>query len=212
MTYVLSEKIMTASPPATKSPSIEAHNGSTTTSSSNGTRQQPEPNHISVRANCAMQGIVAVLLLTIWQAIYTFPRRQALIFAPMAAAGTSSVQALGILGAIAVANLIHAVTFFATLKDFPGGATSAGVLKGLQAVMVFALSAAVLCGKWGGVEMCWSRSKGLSLLVVVCGILLYGSVAKKSGGGRADPSRKLLLGKGRGSYQSVGGDGKIMCV
>jgi hypothetical protein len=47
---------------------------------------------------------------------------------------------------IYVANLVHCVTFQLTLKHSPGGATSAGVLKGLQAVMVFVVTSLVFCG------------------------------------------------------------------
>jgi hypothetical protein len=79
------------------------------------------------------------------------------------------------------------VTFFQTLKDFPGGATSAGVLKGLQAVLVFLISSVVLCGRIGGSEMCWSQTKLLSLIVVVIGILWYG----KSTTSKAEKESKL---------------------
>ena len=48
----------------------------------------------------------------------------------MREAGTTTVDALLILGAIFGANLLHAVTFQITLKHLTGGATSAGVMKG----------------------------------------------------------------------------------
>lgn len=136
-------------------------------------KTKAEPKHISVRANCAIQGTVATVTLLLWQLVYTLPRFDSLILAPMHDAGTSSLEALWILSSIALANLLHSVTFFQTLKFFPGGATSAGVLKGLQAVMVFVASSVLLCGRWGGLEMCWSGSKFLSLIVVVGGIFLY---------------------------------------
>ena len=47
---------------------------------------------------------------------------------------------------IALANTLHSVTFYTTLKHCPGGSTSAGVLKGLQAVLVFLASSIILCG------------------------------------------------------------------
>ena len=134
----------------------------------------------------------------------------------MADAGTTPLEALTILGMIALANLLHSVTFFSTLKNFPGGATSAGVLKGLQAVLVFAASSIVLCGRWGGLEMCWSRSKFMSLVVVVSGIGLYGSfVTKKKVAG--DTTARGLSLRQNGGYNKVDDvsgkdDGRILCV
>ena len=157
ITYVLSEMIMLPS--------------SETESTGGLIKFRLEP--ISVRANCAIQGIVACLAFLVWQFFYTLPRFQTLILDQMNNAGTSAIQAICILLSITIANVLHSVTFFQTLKDFPGGATSAGVLKGLQAVLVFLISSVVLCGRIGGSEMCWSRTKLLSLVVVVCGILFY---------------------------------------
>ena len=132
-------------------------------------------NIISVRANCAIQGLVATSILFVWQLVYTLPRIHPLILVPMYESGTSPLQALCILFAISLSNLLHSVTFFVTLKHMAGGATSAGVLKGLQAVLVFAASSVLLCGRWDGTgeEMCWSTSKLISLTVVLCGIAMY---------------------------------------
>ena len=47
------------------------------------------------------------------------------------------MHAAWVLFGIYLANLLHCVTFQLTLKHCTGGATSAGVLKGLQAVLVF---------------------------------------------------------------------------
>lgn len=209
---MLSEKIMTA--PAPSCVSNSADDANTTNISKNNFTQQKavEPKHISVRANCAIQGIVATLALLLWQIIYTLPRMQHLISEPMQNAGTTPIHGLAILFTIALANLLHSITFFSTLKHFPGGATSAGVLKGLQAVLVFAASSFILCGRWGGIEMCWSQSKGISLFVVVSGILLYGTFTKKNA---KDSMRGVSL-RSKGEYTIVGditgGDGKIICV
>ncbi len=181
LTYVLSEMIMTTKVDDA-SHSLSAASSSSSSSSSplknrSSTQQQPqrrrEPRHISIRANCAIQGIVASVVLLIWQLLYTLPRIHSLILTPMAEYGTSPLHATTILLAITFANLLHSVTFYVTLKHFPGGATSAGVLKGLQAVLVFGVGSVVLCGRWGGLEMCWSMVKLGSLVVVVCGILAY---------------------------------------
>mmetsp|Transcript_53334 Transcript_53334/g.113299 ORF Transcript_53334/g.113299 Transcript_53334/m.113299 type:complete len:208 (+) Transcript_53334:493-1116(+) len=193
-----------AAPSQPKAEKIGSEDATTmaTKESDNPRKEEESRHHISVRANCAVQGIVATLCLLLWQLVYTLPRLSSLILDPMAEAGTTPLRALAILGAIALANLLHSVTFFATLKYFPGGATSAGVLKGLQAVLVFAASSIVLCGRWGGVEMCWSRCKGLSLMVVVCGILLYATYTEKDR--RTECVSKASSVKLKGQYKSVG--------
>lgn len=156
-----------------------------------------------------------------WQVVYTFPRRQSLILDPMDDAGTSPLYALAILMTIALANLLHSVTFYGTLKNCPGGSTSAGVLKGLQAVLVFAASSLILCGRLGGMEMCWSRSKFISLVVVVFGILLYGAFTEKKRGAGVDDIKKstrgLSMRQNNGGYNRIesvseGGDRRILCV
>ena len=190
LTYVMSEIIMTA-------PSSIQHEG------------QRERQHISIHGNCAVQGIVATGILLMWQIIYTFPHRQSLILDQMAEQHTTPIKAIVILITIALANLLHSVTFYTTLKHFPGGATSAGVLKGLQAVLVFAASAIILCGSIGGVEMCWSRGKFISLVIVVFGIMVYGMFTEKKKGG-SSTTRK-------GGYHRIengigSDDGKITCV
>ena len=173
LTYVMSEWIMTES-----SETVDSSGGSPDATA---IRRRGEPEHLSIRANCSIQGIVAMVVFLLWQGVYTYPNREGLILEPMSKANTSLMDAFVIMCAITLANLVHSVTFYTTLKHFPGGATSAGVLKGLQAVLVFMASSIILCGRWGGVEMCWSGSKFIALVVVVFGILVYGSHTQKRG-------------------------------
>jgi len=164
LTYVLCERIMTPSP-------TNAGNSDT----------PKRRDHLSVNANCAIQGMVATMALLLWQIFYTLPRLEPLILAPMRESGTTVLEALFILGIITVASFVHSLTYYGTLKYFPGGATSAGILKGLQAVLVFVAGAYFLCEKWGGREMCWSDSKFASLVIVVSGIMMYGAFTEKKG-------------------------------
>lgn len=129
---------------------------------------------ITVRANCAMQGLVACIALLLWQILYTRPRYSELIGQPMIEAGTSRSQALVVFLGIALANFVHSISFMYTLRHFPGGAVSAGILKGLQAVLVFATTALAFCGHVGGEEMCFNGAKLLSLVVVLGGLMVYG--------------------------------------
>jgi hypothetical protein len=178
---------------------------------------------ISVRANCAIQGLVASSILLVWQLVYTLPNVHALILLPMSKAGTSPPRALCVLSAISLSNLLHSATFFVTLKHVAGGATSAGVLKGLQAVLVFGASSALLCGRWEGTggEMCWSASKLVSLSVVLCGIGLYaagGAPRQHGGGGATDATttrkkkKKETTADDDDDDDDDDGDGGIMCV
>ena len=130
---------------------------------------------ITVRANCAVQGFVALFCFSIWEILYTLPRFEELIAAPVRATGSTWVDVMLVLSSIGLANLVHGFSFFVTLKNFPGGSVSAGVMKGLQAVLVFVFTSLVFCGSPGtGEEMCFDTLKLISLIVVVGGILIYG--------------------------------------
>ena len=130
---------------------------------------------ITVRANCAVQGFVALFCFSVWEILYTLPRFEELIAAPVRATGSTWIDVTLVLFSIGLANLIHGFSFFVTLKNFPGGSVSAGVMKGLQAVLVFVFTSLVFCGSPGtGKEMCFDTLKLASLTVVVGGILLYG--------------------------------------
>lgn len=136
---------------------------------------------LSVQVNCAVQSSVGYFVLLVWQIVYTRPRFNALIQIPMQQVNTTTLQAACILIAFAVANFIHYMTFFYTLKHFRGGATSAGVMKALQAVLVFVVTSVAYCGRVGGVEMCFSTVKLASLVVVVGGVVLFGRATAKAG-------------------------------
>mmetsp|Transcript_12158 Transcript_12158/g.16011 ORF Transcript_12158/g.16011 Transcript_12158/m.16011 type:complete len:173 (-) Transcript_12158:53-571(-) len=106
------------------------------------------------------------------------PNFNTLIWQPMQEANTSVGKAFTILCTITVTSFIHSVTFFHTVKHFPGGATSAGVMKALQAVLVFVATSWVFCGKIGGSEMCFTMDKLLSLIIVVIGVLIFGKATE----------------------------------
>jgi hypothetical protein len=142
---------------------------------------------LSVQQNTGIQGSVAGLCFLTWQFIYTVPRFEERIWDPMQAAGTTIGHAIALLVLFGFSNLIHAVTFFHTLRNFPGGATSAGVMKGLQAVLVFVMTDVAYCGRIGGDEMCFTRSKFISLVTVCGGVLGYAFATQvtKSAGSRS---------------------------
>lgn len=142
---------------------------------------------LTVQQNTGIQASVAASFFLVWHFVYTLPHWEEKIGEPLQAAGTSARYAVSLLVAFGLANVIHSITFFHTLLHFPGGATTAGVMKGLQAVLVFVLTHFAYCGRIGGSEMCFSRSKFVSLITVCGGVLGYGyatqvahAAAKKS--------------------------------
>lgn len=129
---------------------------------------------LTARQNAGIQGTVACLALGLWQLLYTVPRWEELIEKPMDQAGTTVGVAFVIMASFALANLVHSIAFNNTLKYYPGGATSAGVMKGLQAVLVFVAAHVIYCGRIGGNEMCFSSIKLASLLTVSGGVTVFG--------------------------------------
>ena len=139
-----------------------------------------EKDIVSAKKYCAVYGSVACSGYFLWQMYYTRRHFNELILGPMRMAGTTNVYALSVLLSIGFMSLIHSITFFHTVKYLPGGSTSAGVLKALQAVLVFAATSMAFCNHFGGQELCFSADKCLSLVVVVAGVLLFGKATEMS--------------------------------
>lgn len=160
---------------------------------------------LSVAQNCGIQATIATIVIGLWQLIYTVPNWQETIGDPTVAANTTLFWATLLLVAFSFLNWVHSVTFYETLVHFPGGATSAGVMKGLQAVLVFLLTHLLFCGKTGGDELCFTKSKFLSLVTVVGGVICYGmttqrkqSISKGTATAIGDESSRR-----RGGYESI---------
>jgi hypothetical protein len=134
---------------------------------------------LTIRQNCAIQGMVAAFCFLLWQFVYTYPRFEEKIWEPMQAANSTIAYGLFVLALFGLSNTVHAFTFFHTLRHYPGGATSAGVMKGLQAVLVFVFTHWAYCGRIGGEEMCFTSGKFLSLVIVTGGVVGYGFATQK---------------------------------
>lgn len=135
---------------------------------------------LSVDQNAAIQSLFSATILGLWQLLYTRPRWHELIVAPAAEAATSLTKATGLLIVFAGASLVHAYAFYYTLRHATGGATSAGVMKGLQAVLVFVATHVAYCGRVGGAEMCLTTTKATSIVVVAGGVALFTTVPTKT--------------------------------
>jgi drug/metabolite transporter (DMT)-like permease len=157
------------------------------------------PDVLTLTQNCAIQATVAWTVLGIWQLVYTVPHWTEAIARPVEEAGTSVAVALLLLLLFAFCNWVHSITFYKTLIHFPGGATSAGVMKGLQAVLVFLFTDWVFCGRTGGEEMCFSTSKLISLLAVTGGVVTYGIFTQRY----QQKERQTTYGHSRGGYESL---------
>jgi hypothetical protein len=144
--------------------------------SSSTTKEEEDDNHynISIVENAFIQGCTALTINGLWQLIYTVPRFQRLIYQPMILQQTSLSKALFLLLTLSTLNAMHSLTFYYTLKHVQGGATTAAVMKGLQAVMVFCFSW-LLDLKTGANLFSWNKC--CSLFLVVTGVVLYGSLS-----------------------------------
>jgi len=156
-----------------------------------------ENEKISAKRYCGVYGSVACSAYFLWQIFYTRYHFQELILEPMAMAGTTYAYGLFILSAICFMSMVHSVTFFHTVKYVPGGSTSAGVLKALQAVLVFAATSLAFCHQFGGEEMCFTFDKLVSLCIVVAGVVLFGKATEV-----AERSDIIIVGK-KGTYKRI---------
>jgi drug/metabolite transporter (DMT)-like permease len=170
-TYVLSEAIMkrTSSGTAAAGAGGDGDGGTATARTSR--------DFLLPLENAVVQGLVASVGLLLWQVVYTIPRWTASVVDPMRTAGTTVFQAAILYGVFALANLFHSLSFYHTLAHYPGGSTSAGVMKALQAVLVFAAAHFLYCSA-ATPETCFTWTKGLSLLTVAGGVVLFGRSAK----------------------------------
>lgn len=112
-------------------------------------------------------------------------------------AGAASATALWIdaLALIAV-NALHAASFFRLIADL--GATSSALMKGVQTVLVFCVSAALFCSVDDA--QCPSVLKAVSALLVVCGVVVYGTCPAPT------PPAVLTAARARKEQQAPAGE------
>jgi drug/metabolite transporter (DMT)-like permease len=163
-TYVLAEAVMRGPAAAAVEVAFDRQPPVTTT--------RRARDYVTSNENAAIQSNVAMSGLVLWQFFYTARRWNELIVQPMRAAGTGVARAAALLGGFGVANLVHSLAFYFTLKNYPGGAVSAGVMKGLQAVLVFAAADRLYCSVQDQ-SMCFSVTKFISLVTVVTGVFTF---------------------------------------
>jgi drug/metabolite transporter (DMT)-like permease len=117
----------------------------------------------------SFMGFVGVAVFGLWQVFYTFPRFQYLILDEIDA-HNGDMRVIGTTYFfLVVVNLVHGLCFYHLIKSV--GSTTTGILKGVQSVMVFVISHFAFCSLQR--SQCFTRSKGASLVVVVCGVTFY---------------------------------------
>ena len=77
--------------------------------------------HVSVQANCAIQGIVCCVAVAVWQLLYTKNHIDQVLLVPLHEAQTTWLHAGILLATFGLSNFLHALCFFFTLRHFPGG-------------------------------------------------------------------------------------------
>ncbi len=93
---------------------------------------------------------------------------------------------------LVIVDAVHAAAFFTLLKDI--GAVASALLKGLQMVVVIALSAFFFCAKES--SQCLTPSKALSALFVLSGVVCYGL---GGGGGKKEEKKDTSPTLGTGT-------------
>lgn len=140
---------------------------------------------------CSLMGISGCLFYSAWQMVYTLPRWEELVLAPIEAR-QGDLKHIGIAYLLlAFMGFLHAVSFYHLLGHV--GAVATGVMKGVQSVAVLLLSHEAFCG----VEraQCFTVSKGVSLVVVLCGVFYYSAHTEK---GQRDSAQTH-------QYEAIGG-------
>jgi drug/metabolite transporter (DMT)-like permease len=124
----------------------------------------------------SVMGLAGVIVYGIWQCVYTIPNFDLLIIDKIhEKQGSVTAILLSFLGLVVV-NLAHALCFFRLIGAL--GATTTGVTKGAQTVLVFLVSHFAFCSTQS--SQCFTLSKGISLGVVVIGESLMMYFAYKS--------------------------------
>lgn len=132
---------------------------------------------IPAHLNACLQGLTGCMVVGTWQLFFTTSHWQR-IAGPVEEAGSSWAFCLTLLTALALSNFVHAGSFFHLLTKV--GVVSTGVAKALQGVLVFVLSHLFYCQH--DESQCFSPVKGVSLLVVISGVLVYVASSASSKG------------------------------
>lgn len=133
-------------------------------------------NPVAPEVLCAILGMCGVSFNLFWQVVYTLPRYQELVVEEVKDHGGHVDTILFTYLALMIATSINATCFYNLMGKV--GSASTGVLKGLQAVTTFVSSHVAYCSTQRA--QCFTPLKGVSLAVVLAGVLIYSAAVEHS--------------------------------
>lgn len=118
---------------------------------------------------CSLMGLGGCLFYSLWQLVYTLPRWNQLVLAPIAERGGDLRHICVAYALLSLMGFLHAVSFYHLLGQL--GSVATGVMKGVQSVAVLVLSHEAFCSVESA--QCFTVCKGVSLVVVLSGVFVY---------------------------------------
>jgi hypothetical protein len=115
----------------------------------------------------SMAGAFAI---TVYQVVYTMPRREALIFQKIRNSGMTVSGVVRIYIVLGATFTLH--SFFQGKVLGRHGSVTIGVINAMRAVVVTLCSAALFC-RHGATSQCLSLASGISAAVVTSGALMW---------------------------------------
>jgi hypothetical protein len=149
---------------------------------------------------CEKIGLYDLLLSLVYMAFYTLPNWHTLVSEPVAKAEGDPLHLL-LIGAFSVVSAsCHMVSYWWIIKN--SGAVTVGVVKSLQAISAFAVSAFLFCEQQS--SQCYTQERGMSTILVCAGVTAFSWNKSKAG---AKKKGKKKRAKGRVGEED--GDGVI---
>jgi drug/metabolite transporter (DMT)-like permease len=126
---------------------------------------------------CLYCGGIETIIICIYTVLYTLPRWNELIVEPVKVAGGHSnmVALLGL--SIVINSIIVNTTYLHLISTL--GSVSACLMSAVTTTMVFASSAVLFCNPRTP-QQCFNNTKGVSVLCVIAGVVLYGIGSKST--------------------------------
>eukprot|EP00597_Dinobryon_sp_UTEXLB2267_P004567 CAMPEP_0170063822 /NCGR_PEP_ID=MMETSP0019_2-20121128/4546_1 /TAXON_ID=98059 /ORGANISM="Dinobryon sp., Strain UTEXLB2267" /LENGTH=278 /DNA_ID=CAMNT_0010270349 /DNA_START=176 /DNA_END=1012 /DNA_ORIENTATION=- len=123
---------------------------------------------------CSLLGSIELVGIIGWQIYYTLPRYQEKFLDEISIHNGDVSDILISYVLLSICSMVHSLCFFILLGTM--GSTSTGITKAGQSAAVFVSSHYVFCATQK--SQCFTPLKGISLAVVLCGVLLYSTSHK----------------------------------
>lgn len=128
-------------------------------------------NPIAPQMLCSLLGSLELVAVIAWQLYYTLPRYHDKVENEILIHHGDFVDIAISYVLLSSAAMVHSLCFFILLGSL--GSTTIGVTKAFQSVAVFISSHFVFCASQK--SQCFTTIKGISLVIVLAGVLLYSS-------------------------------------